>query len=98
MIVIVDYGMGNLFSIQAALQYLGVESVITADQEAIERADKLILPGVGSFAKAMENLNKADLIERRMELPEDNGIQGRSCTDKQRHQEAGDDHCTDIIP
>jgi glutamine amidotransferase len=57
MIVIIDYGMGNLFSIQSAIRYLGVESVITADPNIINNADKLILPGVGSYYKAMENLN-----------------------------------------
>ena len=61
MIVIVDYGMGNLFSIQAAIHYLGAESMISADPSVIQNAPKLILPGVGSFKKAMINLQKDDL-------------------------------------
>lgn len=61
MITIVDYGMGNLFSIKSAIHYLGAESIITADLNIIKNADKLILPGVGSFKQAMVNLKKNDL-------------------------------------
>ena len=61
MIVIIDYGMGNLLSVQAALKYLDANSVISRKTEEIATADKLVLPGVGSFAKAMENLRKNNL-------------------------------------
>lgn len=61
MIAIVDYGMGNLRSVQKALQKLGFEAEVTADADAIHRADKLILPGVGAFGAAMENLRRAGL-------------------------------------
>ncbi len=63
MIVIIDYGMGNLFSIQSAIRYLGAESVVTSDPNTISKADRIILPGVGSFYKAMGNLHAADLVE-----------------------------------
>ena len=63
MIVIVDYGMGNLFSIQAALNYLGVKSTVSSDAAVINDAIKLILPGVGSFYKAMENIKEENLFE-----------------------------------
>ncbi len=63
MIVIIDYGMGNLFSIQSALHYLGAQSSISSDPQVIRNADKLILPGVGSFYKAMSNLKTAHLDE-----------------------------------
>jgi glutamine amidotransferase len=63
LIVIVDYGMGNLFSIQSALHYLGAQSSISSDPQVIRNADKLILPGVGSFYKAMCNLKTANLDE-----------------------------------
>jgi len=63
LIVIIDYGMGNLFSIQSALQYLGAQSIISSDPHIIHNADKLILPGVGSFYKAMVNLTKNNLIK-----------------------------------
>jgi imidazole glycerol-phosphate synthase subunit HisH len=62
-IVIIDYGMGNLFSIQSALHYVGAQSIISSDPHTIRNADKLILPGVGSFYKAMTNLKSATLDE-----------------------------------
>jgi len=62
-IVIIDYGMGNLFSIQAALNYLGAKSTISSDPDAINGATKLVLPGVGSFYKAMETLRTNNLVE-----------------------------------
>lgn len=53
-IAIVDYGMGNIKSISTTLKYLGIEDVeLTADYETLKSSDKLILPGVGSFGKAM---------------------------------------------
>jgi len=63
LIVIIDYGMGNLFSIQSALQYVGAQSTISSDPHTIRNADKLILPGVGSFHKAMTNLKITNLDE-----------------------------------
>lgn len=58
MIAIVDYGMGNLRSVQKALQHLGHAAVITADPAAIEAAERVILPGVGAFGAAMTNLSR----------------------------------------
>ncbi len=55
--------MGNLFSIQSALHYLGAQSIISSDPHRINNADKLILPGVGSFYKAMSNLKATNLDE-----------------------------------
>lgn len=63
MITIIDYGMGNVGSIKNMLSKLGAESVITSDPIAIESADKLILPGVGSFDKAIENITNYDLVK-----------------------------------
>ena len=62
MIAIVDFGMGNLGSIRNMLAKIGAESVITSDPSAIQAADKLILPGVGAFDRAMENLHRAGLV------------------------------------
>src|SRR5688572_5271961 len=56
MIAIVDYGMGNLRSVQKALQKLGHPAEITSDPEAVARAGRVILPGVGAFGAAMANL------------------------------------------
>lgn len=61
MIAIVDYGLGNLYSIQNMLKHIGAESVITSDVNMIERADKLILPGVGKFDEGMGNLKSSGL-------------------------------------
>ena len=63
LITIIDYGMGNLGSIQNMLKKIGVSSVISSDPVIIEDAEKLILPGVGSFDQAMYNLKQLDLIE-----------------------------------
>ncbi len=61
-IVILDYGMGNLNSVKRKLDRLNAISIVTSDIEVIRKADKLILPGVGHFKKAMENLEKLELI------------------------------------
>lgn len=58
MLAIIDYGMGNLRSVKNMLRYLGYESIISCDVEDIHKADKLILPGVGNFSYAMENIEK----------------------------------------
>lgn len=61
MIAIIDYDAGNLKSVEKALLYLGAEPVVTREREEILRADHVILPGVGAFGDAMENLKKYGL-------------------------------------
>jgi len=61
-IVIVDYGMGNLGTVATKIKKMDPSVVITADEEEISRADKIILPGVGSFKAGMENLRNRNLI------------------------------------
>lgn len=63
MITIVDYGLGNLGSIKNMLKKIGADSVITADHETISKAEKLILPGVGSFDNGMKNLKELGLVD-----------------------------------
>ncbi len=63
MIAITDYDAGNLRSVQKALDALGYENEITGDPDKIRKADKVILPGVGSFGDAMEQLKKRNLDE-----------------------------------
>lgn len=58
---VVDYGVGNLMSVQNALRYLGIESRITCDKKEIERASSVILPGVGAFYDAMQELQSRGL-------------------------------------
>ena len=63
-IVIIDYGMGNIKSITSALNYIGVEKVLISNKsEDIDNSDKIILPGVGSFSKAMRNIEELGLKE-----------------------------------
>ena len=61
MIAIVDYGAGNIFSVKNACDYLGLSAELTKNAEDIRNADGIILPGVGAFAQAMENLKKYEL-------------------------------------
>ncbi|MCR2803934.1 imidazole glycerol phosphate synthase subunit HisH [Paenibacillus soyae] len=63
MIAIIDYGMGNLHSVSKAVERLGYEAVVTADPQTILEADGAILPGVGAFGDAMQNLSNTGLDE-----------------------------------
>ena len=62
MIAIIDYGLGNLNSVYKALERLGCEAKITSDFEEINNAKAIILPGVGAFHEAMDNLKQTGLI------------------------------------
>ena len=97
MIAIVDYKMGNLRSVENALRRLGADFVVTADADVIRRADKVLLPGVGNAAEAMENLRAADLVDviRSLRQP----VLG-ICVGMQvmcRHSEEGDVDCLGIF-
>jgi glutamine amidotransferase len=61
-ITIIDFGMGNVGSISNMLKKIGVKALVTSDLKEIENSDKLILPGVGSFSMAMDNINKLKLV------------------------------------
>ena len=61
MIAVIDYGVGNLFSLCSSLSAIGAESVVTSDPEVIRNADRIILPGVGAFADAADKLRKTGL-------------------------------------
>lgn len=63
MIAIIDYGVGNLFSLNSSLKSIGQEALVTGEPEQIRRADKIILPGVGAFEDAAEKLRKSGLGE-----------------------------------
>lgn len=63
MIAIIDYGAGNIFSVKNALDYLGLESNLVKDKEAVKAADAVILPGVGAFPAAMKKLEATGLID-----------------------------------
>lgn len=63
MIAVIDYGVGNLFSLTASLKYLGAETVVTNRSEDIEKADRIILPGVGAFEDAATKLRATGLVD-----------------------------------
>lgn len=63
MIAIIDYGAGNILSVQKALDYIGCENTVTSDAAAVLAADGAILPGVGSFGNAMECMKERGLVE-----------------------------------
>ena len=97
MIAIIDYKMGNLRSVENALKRLGAEFCVTADPVVIRSADRVLLPGVGNAAEAMENLRKAGLVEviRSLCRP----VLG-ICVGMQvmcRHSEEGDVECLNIF-
>lgn len=68
MVAVIDYDAGNIRSVQNALEYLGEEVVLTRDKKELFEADKIILPGVGAFGQAMENLKRYQLPEIIKEL------------------------------
>ena len=97
MIAIVDYKMGNLRSVENALRRLGAEFTVTADADVIRRAERVLLPGVGNAAEAMENLREAGLVDviRSLRQP----VLG-ICVGMQvmcRHSEEGDVDCLGIF-
>jgi glutamine amidotransferase len=63
MIAIVDYGVGNLFSLNSSFKKVGADTVLASDKRTIENADKIILPGVGAFANAAKKLQESGLGE-----------------------------------
>ncbi len=63
MIAVIDYGAGNLFSVCNALKYLNIAFEVTKDADVINRADAVILPGVGAFPAAMESLHATGLVD-----------------------------------
>ena len=97
MIAIVDYKMGNLRSVENALKRLGAEFCVTADPAVIRSADRVLLPGVGNAAEAMQNLRDASLVDviRSLRRP----VLG-ICVGMQvmcRHSEEGDVECLNIF-
>lgn len=63
MLAIVDYGVGNLFSLQCSLKRIGADTVVTSDENIIRASDRIILPGVGAFGDAVKKLRESGLFE-----------------------------------
>jgi len=70
MIAIIDYGVGNLYSLASSLKHLNIASVITKNREEIIKADKIILPGVGAFEDAMIKIRDTGLVDTLMDQVE----------------------------
>jgi len=68
MIVIVDYGMGNLRSVQKGFEKVGAPAVVSRDRQAVAKAARLVLPGVGAFPECMRNLDRFGLVEPVLEV------------------------------
>ena len=68
MIVVVDFGMGNIWSVSSALNFLDAPHLISSEPKVVQEADALILPGVGSFGKAMKTLDDKGLSETIIEV------------------------------
>jgi imidazole glycerol-phosphate synthase subunit HisH len=68
MVLVVDYGMGNLRSVQKGFENIGSNAVISRDPDEVRKAERLVLPGVGAFPECMKNLSKYDLIEPILEF------------------------------
>lgn len=63
MIAVVDYGVGNLFSLKSSLTMIGAESIVTSDPAALKNADRILLPGVGAFGDAADKLRASGLFD-----------------------------------
>ena len=61
MVAIIDYGIGNLFSLQSSLEAIGAQTIVTDDIEVLKKADRIILPGVGAFEDAAKKLRSTGL-------------------------------------
>ena len=68
MVVIVDYGVGNLFSLESSFRAIGVETVVSGDRTVIEKAEKIVLPGVGAFEDAAKKLFQSGLADLLIDL------------------------------
>ena len=71
MIVIIDYGMGNLRSVQKGFEKVGFDAVVTADPRVVLEADRVVLPGVGAFPDCMRNLEQGGFVEPLLKVLQD---------------------------
>ena len=101
MIAIIDYGAGNLTSVERAVQYLDYDGKITADPQTILDAEKVIFPGVGAARATMDNLNTAGLAEVLWEVYKSGKPMLGICIGIQilfEHSEEEDTDCLGILP
>ena len=96
MIVIIDYGMGNLGSVKRKLDRIGADSIITSNADEIKNSDKIILPGVGHFSKAVTEIKKIALVSHNYNKPDSLGLYDYS-EHFGRINKFCDDHSCDTI-
>ena len=100
-VAIVDYEAGNLGSVRRACQEVGIEASVTADPEAVLGADKVIFPGVGSAASAVDTLHQSGLFEALTEFFKSGKPFLGICLGSQillEHTEEGDKECLGLVP
>ena len=68
MVAIIDYGVGNLFSLESSFRAIGEEVIVTSDKNVLKNADRIVLPGVGAFGDAVKKLRQSGLFEVTKEL------------------------------
>lgn len=101
MIAIIDYGAGNLTSVERAVKYLGYDGKITADPQTILDAEKVIFPGVGAARATMDNLKTAGLVDVMWKVYESGKPMLGICIGIQilfNHSEEEDTDCLSILP
>lgn len=101
-VVVVDYGLGNIFSVRKALEHCGARVTLSADPEVVARADRLVLPGVGAFKDGMSGLRERDLIEPAVSVARSGRAVLGICLGMQmlmtRSEEFGDHQGLGIVP
>ena len=102
MIAIIDYGMGNLRSVQKACEYVGYDARITADKQTIRDASHVILPGVGAARDALQNLRERGLFDEAIRAAESGKPVLGICLGMQllfdRSLENGEHECLGLVP
>ena len=102
MIAIVDYGVGNLFSLNSSLEMIGAESIVTREEAVLRSADKILLPGVGAFEDAAKKLRDSGLADLIKELAEEGKPLLGICLGMQllfeKSYEYGEHHGLGLIP
>ena len=102
MIAIVDYGVGNLFSLNSSLEMIGAESIVTHEEAVLRSADKILLPGVGAFEDAAKKLRDSGLADLIKELAEEGKPLLGICLGMQllfeKSYEYGEHHGLGLIP
>ncbi|MBI5233269.1 MAG: imidazole glycerol phosphate synthase subunit HisH [Deltaproteobacteria bacterium] len=91
-VAVVDYGLGNLFSMERALRFLDIEPLISADPRCIRKAGRIILPGVGAFGQAMSNLKEKGLDEAICETMHNGAVKLGICLGMQLLMTESEEH------